>query len=104
MPATLQFVVGAGIACVHGPLAMPFDRLAKRERRASALGSQQCRLYIAPAIEPLPGPAFVGLELRELSLPKSQNIRRHAAQAGDVSNAEIQLIRDLGFFWGSLLR
>ena len=54
----------------------------------------QRQLHIAPSIEALAGAALVGLELRKLRLPKTQNIGLHIADAGDVSNLEVETVRD----------
>ncbi len=54
-------------------------------------------LHIPFAVEPLPGSALIRLELRKLGLPKTQHIRLDRAQAGDVTDAEIKLVRDFRF-------
>jgi hypothetical protein len=64
----------------------------------------QCHLYIAPAIQPLPGAAFVWLELGKLTLPKAQNIRRNRAQARHLADAKVKLIGDLRFLRCAVLR
>ena len=57
---------------------------------------------VAPAVEPLSGPAFVRLQLRKLRLPKSQNVRFYTAKFGDISNFEVEAIRDCGWLVGAL--
>ena len=53
-------------------------------------------LYVAATVEALAGAAFVGLELRELTLPKAQNVGGDVAELGDFSDAEVELVRDVG--------
>src|ERR1035438_1026984 len=45
---------------------------------------------IAPAIEPLSGPALVRLQLGKLRLPEAQHVRFYAAKFGDISNFEVE--------------
>jgi hypothetical protein len=53
-------------------------------------------LDIAAAIEPLAGSALVGLELRELGLPKTKDVSFDLADAGYVANFEIETVGDEG--------
>ena len=53
-------------------------------------------LYIAAAIEALASAAFVGLELRELALPETEDVGGNVAEFGDFSDAEVELVRDVG--------
>ena len=81
-------------------LSLPALLLPKRRSRARQrvpLGVNQAldlqrQLHVASAIEPLPGSALVGLQLRKLRLPKTQNVGFHAAQAGDIANLEVETI------------
>src|ERR1035438_3583499 len=57
---------------------------------------------IAPAIEPLSGSAFVRLQLGKLRLPEAQHVRFYAAKFGDISNFEVEAIRDCGWLVGAL--
>ncbi len=52
------------------------------------------RLHIAPPEQALPRAALVRLQLLELALPESQNIRRHLAQTGNLPNAKVELVRN----------
>jgi hypothetical protein len=42
--------------------------------------------------------------LAELGFPKPQNVRRDRTQPGDISDAEIQLIRNFRLFLRAMLR
>jgi hypothetical protein len=53
-------------------------------------------LYIAAAIEALASAAFVGLELRELALPETEDVGGNVAEFGDFADAEVELVRDVG--------
>src|SRR5579862_2606972 len=50
-------------------------------------------LNIAAAIEPLSGTALVGLQLRKLGFPETQNVRFHFTDLGDIANLEIETVR-----------
>jgi hypothetical protein len=63
----------------------------------------QDQLDIAPAVKPLAGSALVGLELRELRLPKTQNVGFDLADARNVSNLEVETVGDQGRVEGALL-
>src|SRR5438270_13037250 len=54
----------------------------------------QNALDVLAAIHTLAGTALYRLELGELSFPKAQNVSRQVAQAGNFSNAEIELFRN----------
>ena len=54
----------------------------------------QRQLDVMAAIEPLAGSAFVRLEKRKLRLPKTQNIRLHAANTGRIANFEVEAVGD----------
>lgn len=58
----------------------------------------QRQFYIAAAVEALASAALVGFELRELRLPKSQNVGFHLADASHVSDLEVETVRDRGCF------
>src|SRR5437879_4566935 len=49
---------------------------------------------VALSIEPLSLTAFLGAELREFCLPKTEDVGRKAAEFGDFSDAEVELVRD----------
>ena len=53
-------------------------------------------LDVAFAIEALAGAAFAGLELGEFGLPESKDVGLDLEQAGDVTDAEVELIGNLG--------
>ena len=50
---------------------------------------------IAAAIEALARATLVGFKLGKLALPEAQDIGRDIAQACDLANAEVQLVRDV---------
>ena len=52
--------------------------------------------YVAAAIQTLAGAAFVGLELGELALPEAEDVGGNVAEFGDFSDAEVELVRDVG--------
>ena len=56
----------------------------------------QGHLDIAAAVEALSGATLVGLELRELTLPKAQDVGGDLAEACHLADAEVELVRDLG--------
>lgn len=56
----------------------------------------QRHLHVASPVEPLSGSAFVRPELRKLRLPESENISFHFANAGHVSNFEVETVRYRG--------
>jgi hypothetical protein len=51
-------------------------------------------LNVAAAVEALAGTALVGLQLRELGLPKTQDIGLEAADAGHIADLEVEPIGD----------
>jgi hypothetical protein len=62
----------------------------------------QSHFNIAAAIETLPGAPFVGFELRKLALPEPQDLGWNVAESGDFTDAEVELVRDVGpGRWGS---
>ena len=77
-----------------------FQRLPCAHQRVSFLVNQaldlQRHLHIAPPVKPLSGSALVGLELRKLRLPEPKNIGFHFANAGHVSNLEVETVRNRG--------
>lgn len=81
-------------------LLFRLDRLSRARDRISLVVKQrfdvQDRLHIAAAVQPLAGAPFVGLQLRELTLPEAQNVSWNVAEPGNLSNAEVQLVRNLG--------
>jgi hypothetical protein len=50
---------------------------------------------VAATVETLAGAAFVGLELRELALPETEDVGGNVAELGDFADAEVELIRDV---------
>ena len=52
-------------------------------------------LDIAASVETLAGAAFMRLELWKLRLPEAQHVRGNIAEAGDLSDAEVELVRDI---------
>ena len=59
----------------------------------------QCHFNIAPAIEALAGASLVGLELRKLALPETQDVGRNVAESGDFTDTEVELVRDVRPGW-----
>src|ERR1035437_3655092 len=55
------------------------------------------RLHIAFAVHALPGAALDGLQLRKFGFPEPKHVSRQAAQAGDFTDAEIELVRNDDF-------
>jgi len=53
-------------------------------------------LYVAAAVKALPRSALVGLKLRELRLPETKHVGFKSADPRDVSDLEIQAVRDCG--------
>jgi hypothetical protein len=51
---------------------------------------------VAAAVETLSGAPFVRLELRELALPEAEDVGRNVAELGDFTDAEVELVRDVG--------
>src|SRR5580765_7219588 len=72
--------------------------LARAGNRESLFVQQlldpQHRFHIFAAIHTLPGAALYRLELRKLGLPKPQHVSGQAAQSGNFSDAEIELVRN----------
>jgi hypothetical protein len=56
----------------------------------------ECHLDVAFAIEALSGAAFVGLQLRELTLPEAQDVGGNIAEFSNFADAEVELVRDIG--------
>jgi hypothetical protein len=54
------------------------------------------QFHVTAAVKPLSGTAFVGLELRKLGLPETQDVGFHFANARDITNLEIETVWDLG--------
>src|SRR6266403_2189443 len=52
------------------------------------------RLHVALPIHALPSAAFYGLELRKFGFPEAKHIGRQATQAGNLADAEIELVRN----------
>ena len=52
-------------------------------------------LDVSPAIEPLACATFVWLELRELALPEAQDVGGDVAELGYLTNAKVELVRDV---------
>jgi hypothetical protein len=62
----------------------------------------QRHLNISTAIETLPGAALVRFQLRKFALPKTQDVGWNVAESGDFTDAEVELVRDVGpGRWGS---
>ena len=53
-------------------------------------------LDVAAAIETLACAAFMGFELRKLALPETQDIGWDIAELSDFTDAEVELVRDVG--------
>jgi hypothetical protein len=51
---------------------------------------------VAATVEALAGAAFVWLELRELALPETEDVSGDVAELGDLADAEVELVRDVG--------
>ncbi len=60
-------------------------------------------LDVALAVEALAGATLVGLELRELGLPETQDVGGDIAQLGYIPNAEVELVRNDGWLGGNCL-
>ena len=58
---------------------------------------------VALAVEALAGAALVGLELRELGLPETQDVGGDIAQLRYIANAEVELVRNDGWLGGNCL-
>ena len=58
-------------------------------------------LDVALAVEALAGAAFVGLELRELCLPETEDVGGHVTQLGYIADAEVELVRNDGWLGGN---
>ena len=54
-------------------------------------------LDVALAVEALARATLVGLELRELCFPETENVGRDIAQLGYIANAEVELVRNDGW-------
>jgi hypothetical protein len=54
------------------------------------------KFHVAAAVKPLSGAALVGLQLRKLGFPETQNVGFHPANARDIANLEIETVWDLG--------
>ena len=63
----------------------------------------QGQFHIAAAIKPLASTALVGLELRKLRFPESQDVGFDFADARHVPNFEIEAVGDRGRIEGALL-
>lgn len=51
---------------------------------------------VATSIEALAGAAFVRLELRELALPEAKDVGGDVAEFGNLTDAKVELVRDVG--------
>jgi hypothetical protein len=51
---------------------------------------------VAATVEALAGAAFVRLELRELALPETEDVGGDVAEFGNLADAEVELVRDVG--------
>jgi hypothetical protein len=74
------------------------QRLARAVQRIS-LGVDepldlQRQLHVTPAVKPLAGSALVGLELRKLRLPETQNVSFYLANPSNISDLEVETVRD----------
>ena len=88
-----------------GPAVLLLKCLAGAGERVS-LGVDQLldlqkQFDVAPAVKPLAGSALVGFELRELRLPKTQNVGLDLADTRNVSNLEVETVGDQRRFWES---
>ena len=54
---------------------------------------------VAAAVETLSGAAFVGFELRKLTLPEAEDVGGNVAEFGDFTDAEVELVRDVRPGW-----
>jgi hypothetical protein len=63
----------------------------------------QGQLNVATAVKALAGSAFVGLELGKLRLPKAQDVGLELADAGHISNLEVETVGDRGRVEGALV-
>jgi hypothetical protein len=63
----------------------------------------QGQLDVAAAVKALAGPAFVGLELGKLRLPKAQDVGLELTDAGHISNLEVETVGDRGRVEGALV-
>ena len=75
-----------GLACARKRIALGVDQVL----------DLQSQLDIMTAIKPLAGAALVGFKLRELRLPKTQNIGFDLADAGHIANLEVEAVGDRG--------
>ena len=62
----------------------------------------QSQFHVALAVESLSGSAFVWFELRELRLPKTQNVGLNLADPGHIANLEIEAVGYSRGFNGAL--
>jgi len=63
----------------------------------------ESHLDVALAVEALAGAAFIGLELRELSLPETEDIGGDIAQLCYIADAEVELVRNDSWLRGNCL-
>jgi hypothetical protein len=63
----------------------------------------QGQLDVAAAVKALAGSALVGLELGKLRLPKAQDVGLELADAGDISNLEVETVGNRGRVEGALV-
>jgi hypothetical protein len=75
-----------------------FQRLPRAHQRVAFPMYQtldlQRHFHVTPPVKALAGSAFIRPELRKLRFPEPQNVSFHLANAGHVSNFEIETIRD----------
>jgi hypothetical protein len=55
----------------------------------------QSHFDVAAAVETLAGATFVRFELRELTLPETENVGGDVAEFSDLADAEVELVRDV---------
>jgi hypothetical protein len=100
----LGFGFGGGVA-EQGKLRLFLAELGLEHRARAGDGvalfleqalDAEGHLNVAAAVEALAGATFVGAELRELALPKAQDVGGDFAEAGDFADAEVELVRYIG--------
>ncbi len=77
-----------------------FKCLSRARQRVSLRMNEpldiKSQFHVAAAVKPLSGAAFVGLELRKLGLPETQDVGFHFANTRDIANLEIKAVWYLG--------
>ena len=94
----------AGVEHSEGQLGFPVAHLGLDGGTCSGDGvalvveegfdAERC-FDVASAVEALASAAFVGLELRELTLPETEDVGRDVAELRDVADAKVELVRDV---------